>query len=172
MKRELGIRHQVSASSSEKHVLKVAMTSRAITVSIAGACILLTAMMANAVDKKGTIDELKARIKATSKEKDRIELAVEIVERQYEAADKAYNAGSTDEGQKEISDVAEFGVMAANESAHSGDRMKQTEIALRKIEDRLDNLAKSVDLDYRPPVREAFNQIEKARNALLLRMFK
>lgn len=148
------------------------MTFRAITITIGGACILLAATMSAAVDKKGTIDELKARIKATVKEKDRIELAVEIVERQYEAADKAYAAGSTDEGQKEIADVSEYGVLAATESAHSGDRMKQTEIALRKIEDRLDNLAKSVDLDYRPPVRDALNRIEKARNALLLRMFK
>ena len=136
------------------------------------ALIVLSGTMATAVDKKGTIEELKARIEQTKKAKDRVELAVEIVERQFDSADKAYGAGNNDEGQKELADVEKYGVMAADESSKSGERMKQTEIALRKVEERLDNLAHSVDIDARPPVRNTLNLIDKARNALLLHMFK
>ncbi|MGH9524899.1 MAG: hypothetical protein ACRD3E_20430 [Terriglobales bacterium] len=136
------------------------------------ALVALTAMTALAVDKKGTVEELKQRLENTTKAKDRVELAMAIVERQFDSADQAYGAGKTDDGQKEIADVEKYGVLAANESSKSGQRMKQTEIALRKVEDRLDNLARSVDIDSRPPVRDTLNQIDKARSALLLHMFK
>jgi hypothetical protein len=132
---------------------------------------LLATSMAMAVDKKGTIEELKQRVEKADP-KDKVELAVAIVERQFDAADTAYGAGNTDEAEKELADVAQYGELAANEAANTGKRMKQTEIALRKVEDRLDNLAKSVDIEARPPVRETLTRIEKARNALLLRMFK
>ena len=136
------------------------------------AVVVLAAIAATAVDKKGTIEELKERLENTTKAKDRVELAVVIAERQFESADQAYGAGKIEEGQKEIADVEKYGVLAANESSKSRQRMKQTEIALRKVEDRLDNLAHSVDIDSRPPVSDALSRIDKARSALLLHMFK
>ena len=148
------------------------MKLRTLIIPIVATCVLFSAVMAPAVNKKGTIPELKERLEKTTKPKDRVELAMVIVERQYDAADKAYAAGKTDEGQKDLADVEQYGVLAAQEAAKSRERMKKTEIALRKIEDRLDNLAKSVDLDYRAAVRDTLNKLEKARNALLMKMFK
>ena len=131
----------------------------------------LMAVAAVAVDKHGTIEELKARLEKADA-KDRIELAVVIAQRQMEAAEKAYNAGDADAGQKSIADVSQYGAMAATEAAESGKRMKHTEIDLRRISERLDNLARSVDVDARAPVRAAYNKLEAARNKLLMRMFR
>ncbi len=77
-----------------------------------------------------------------------------------------------DAAQAALTDVVEYGVRAAKEATNTGKRMKQTEIALRKISDRLDAIAKSVDVDTRPPVKDAIQKLEAARNDLLFRMFK
>lgn len=124
-----------------------------------------------AADKKDTLEQLKARAES-AEGKRQIELLVEIAERQLKATDDAYSAGDTEKAQAAMTDVIDFGVRAAKEATHTGKRMKQTEIALRKIADRLDDIRKSVELDSRPPIVEAVRKLEAARNDLLFRMFK
>jgi len=134
--------------------------------------LLLSATAAwSASDKKDTLEQLKARAD-TAAGKHEIELATEIADRQLKATDDAYTAGNVDQAQAALADVVEYGVRAAREATNTGKRMKQTEIALRKISDRLDAIAKSVELDSRPPVEEARRKLEGARNDLLFRMFK
>src|SRR5690348_10589317 len=134
--------------------------------------LLLSATAAwSASDKKDTLEQLKARAD-TAAGKHEIELATEIADRQLKATDDAYTAGHIDQAQAALADVVKYGVRAAREATNTGKRMKQTEIALRKISDRLDAIAKSVELDSRPPVEEARRKLEGARNDLLFRMFK
>jgi len=133
--------------------------------------LVLLAVPAGAVDKKDTLEQLKA--KAESAEgKHQIELLTEIADRQVKAADDAFSAGNVEGGQTAVKDVVEYGVRAAKEATNTGKRMKRTEIELRKIADKLDNLSKSVDFDSRPPVVDAVKKLEAARNDLLFRMFK
>ncbi len=139
---------------------------------IAAIIVLVTvALAAAASDKKETLEQLKARAE-TAQGKHEIALATEIAERQLKATDDAYTAGNVDQAQAALADVVTYGVRAAQEATNTGKRMKQTEIALRKISDKLDSIAKSVDLDSRPPVEEARRKLEGARNDLLFRMFK
>ena len=133
--------------------------------------ILVAATVAGAVDKKGTIAELKARFES-AKPKDQIELAVVIAERQLAVCQEEFGAGMNDKAQAALEDVQTYGVRAAKLATSTGKRMKKTEIGLRKISDRLEEMAKSLDLELRPPVQEAHKQLEIARNDLLLRMFK
>src|SRR4051812_2568219 len=112
-----------------------------------------------AADKKDTLEQLKTRAESTDG-KHQIELMTEIAERQLKTADDAYTAGNIDQAQAALNDIVEYGVRAAKESTNTGKRMKQTEIALRKIADKLDNIGKSVDLDSRPPVVEAVKKLE------------
>ncbi len=133
--------------------------------------LIVLATLATALDKKDTLEQLKARAE-TAAGKHEIELATEIAERQLKATDDAYSAGNVDQAQVALGDVVEYGVRAAKEATNTGKRMKQTEIALRKISDRLDEISKSVDVDSRPPVKEAIRKLEAARNDLLFRMFK
>ena len=133
--------------------------------------LISAAMAAATVDKKDTLEQLKSRADSADG-KQQIELATEIAERQLKATDEAYNAGNIDQAQAALADVVEYGVRAARQATNTGKRMKQTEIALRKISDRLDSIAKSVEVDSRPPVEEARRKLEGARNDLLFRMFK
>ncbi len=139
--------------------------------TIAAIALIVAATLATASDKKDTLEQLKARAE-TAAGKHEIELSVEIADRQLKATDEAYSAGDVDKAQAALNDVVEYGVRAAKEATNTGKRMKQTEIALRKISDRLDEIGKSVDVDSRPPVKEAIRKLEAARNDLLFRMFK
>ncbi len=132
---------------------------------------VVLSLAAFASDKNATLDQLKAKAE-TTEGKHQIELLTEIAERQLKAADEAYTAGNVDQGQTALKDVVEYGVRAAQEATSTGKRMKQTEISLRKIADRLDNIGKSVDFDTRPPLVDAVKKLEAARNDLLFRMFK
>lgn len=138
---------------------------------ITGIVLLIAAALGVAADKKDTLEQLKTRAE-TAAGKHQIELATEIAERQLKATDEAYSAGNLELAQAALADVVDYGVRAAKEATNSGKRMKQTEIALRKIADRLDGIGKSVDVDSRPPVVDAVKKLEAARNDLLFRMFK
>ena len=138
---------------------------------LAATVLIVAATLATASDKKDTLEQLKARAE-TAAGKHEIELSIEIADRQLKATDEAYSAGDVDKAQAAMNDVIEYGVRAAKEATNTGKRMKQTEIALRKISDRLDEIGKSVDVDSRPPVKEAIRKLEAARNDLLFRMFK
>ncbi len=137
------------------------------------AMFLVIAVVLGAVasDNKDTVEQLKARAQS-EKGKHLIELSVEIADRQLKTTDEAYAAGNVDQAQAALADVVEYGVRAARESTNTGKRMKQTEIALRKISDRLGEISRSVDVDSRPPVKDAIQKLEAARNDLLFRMFK
>ena len=60
----------------------------------------------------------------------------------------------------------------ANISAESGKRQKDAEIAVRRLSFRLNEIAKDVDLDERPAIKEAIGRLDKAHDDLLAHMFK
>lgn len=133
--------------------------------------VLLAAAFAYASDKNDSLEQLKAKAE-TAEGKHQIDLLTEIAERQLKVTDEAYGAGNADQAQSALKDVVDYGVRAAKEATNTGKHMKRTEIALRKIADKLDNISKSVDFETRPPVVDAVKKLEAARNDLLFRMFK
>jgi hypothetical protein len=101
-----------------------------------------------------------------------VELLTEVAERQLQTADKAYSDGDVRQAQAALNDVTEYGVKAAQVSAQTGKKMKHTEIALRKISNRLEVIRKTLNVDDRPPVASAVEKLEQARTELLNRMFR
>lgn len=132
--------------------------------------LLLLAVVAWA-DKQESVESLKARADR-SQPKERVELCTRIAERQVDALDKAYNDGNVQVARAALADVVSYGVQAADLSGETGKRMKQTEIALRKISGRLEAIRKTLEVDERPPMADAIQKIETARTELLNRMFR
>jgi hypothetical protein len=122
-------------------------------------------------DKQESVESLKARAGRTQP-KERVELCTRIAERQLDALEKAYNDGNTKQARASLADVVTYGVQAADLSSETGKHMKKTEITLRKISGRLEAMRRTLDVDDRPPVAEAVQKIEAARNELLNRMFR
>jgi hypothetical protein len=121
--------------------------------------------------KEESVESLKARADRTQA-KERVELCTRIAERQLDALEKAYNDGNTKQARAALADVVNYGVQAADLSSETGKHMKRTEITLRKISGRLEAMRRTLDVDDRPPVADAVQKIEAARNELLNRMFR
>jgi hypothetical protein len=122
-------------------------------------------------DKQESVEALKARAEKAHP-KEQVELYTKIAERQLEALDKAYNGGAMQQAQAALADVVHYGVKAAQVSSQTGKRMKNTEIAMRKISTRLEAIRRTLDTDDRPPVGDAIQKLEAARTELLNRMFR
>jgi DsbC/DsbD-like thiol-disulfide interchange protein len=133
--------------------------------------VLLLASATFAADKRESVDSMKARYEHSAP-KDRVELAIKIAEQQVAAMDNAYTDGNIDAARALLADVQHFGIQAAETSASTGKRMKQTEIELRKLNVRLENIRRTLSVDDRAPVGEAIQKIDAARNDLLNRMFR
>ncbi len=126
--------------------------------------------VAAAAKKPETIDELKARAEAAEKGK-KAELYAKLAAMQAEAANTAYNSNA-DQARKMIQDCAASAEQASEASLDSGKRQKKTEIDLRQLYKRLDDIAKTWNFDDRAPVKDAMQRVEAARSKLLDRMFE
>ena len=133
--------------------------------------VVLLSALAWASDKQESVESLKARA-GQAQAKDQVELFTRIAERQLDALDKAYNGGTDREAKVALTDVVTYGVNAARVSSETGKRMKQTEIAMRKMVGRLEAIRRTLDVDDRPPLVDAVQQLETARSELLNRMFR
>lgn len=102
---------------------------------------------------------------------DQPKLYVEIAERQMKAADKLYGAGQNQQARTAISDVVTYSDRATDAATKSGKRLKKTEIAVRKMAEKLRDLKRSLEFEEQAPVQTAVDHLEKMRTALLARMF-
>lgn len=117
-----------------------------------------------------TVEELKARI-ATAKTGDRVNLCVQVAEKRLDEADKLYAASDIQKGQEALTDVASFSEQARDYSLQSKKHQKQTEIAMRNMTRKLNNILHTLGHDDQAAVQDAINRIERVRDDLLSSMF-
>ncbi|MBS1850486.1 MAG: hypothetical protein JST79_06210 [Acidobacteria bacterium] len=96
----------------------------------------------------------------------------ELAERQLKTAKAAYDAGRSDEGRTALQEVVAYARKAEDTAVRSGKKLKDTEIALRKMTDKLRDLKRSSNFDDHPPIQAATDELENLRTALLDRMFE
>ena len=120
---------------------------------------------------KDSIADLKARAEKESGNK-QIELYLEVAKRQIELSDQLYTAGDVEKAKACVLDATEAAVRAGRLSLDTGKRLKQTEIALRKLGERMEAIRRTLSLDDRPVLQDSENNVEVVRSKLLDRMFK
>ena len=114
--------------------------------------------------------DLKARADA-AQGGERATLSLEYAHRQLEDANTLYTQGDVDKAEAEIDEVLAYSHKAADAASASGKRLKQTEIELRKLEHRMSDIGKSLNIDDRPPVEKAVQELEQVRADLLAKMW-
>ncbi len=120
--------------------------------------------------KPEPLEDLKARAdRATAGEK--AKLCAEVAERQIDAADSDFTAGNVQQAQTEVQDSLDYAVKASDAATSSGKRLKETEIALRKLSERMESVRRSLAFEDRPPLQAAIDRIQQLRNDLLAKMF-
>ena len=120
--------------------------------------------------KEETLPELITRAES-SKLEDRPHLYTEIARRQVKVADQLYSAGKPDEGRAAVSDVVQYSDKARDAATQSGKKLKDTEIAVRKMVARLRDIKRTLAFEYQAPVQEAVDHLEQVRTELLSKMF-
>ena len=139
---------------------------------ICGAALLLAtaAILSWGSHKDAPLEELKARAES-AKPDERATLCIQIAERQVEAADKFYTDGNLDQAQAAIRDVVTYSKKGAEAASQTGHKLKNTEIALRKMAHRLIDIKRTLAYDNQAPVQDAAETLEKLRTDVLNRMF-
>jgi NADH dehydrogenase/NADH:ubiquinone oxidoreductase subunit G len=120
--------------------------------------------------QSATVEELKARL-TSARGGDRIQLCIQIAERQLEAVDKFYLTDETEKARTALDDVASFAEQARDSSIQFHKRQKQTEIAVRKMVRKLFDIKRAVNHEEQVPVDAAIDRLQRVRDALLAAMF-
>jgi hypothetical protein len=120
--------------------------------------------------KEETLEELKARAESVSVE-DRPGICIRIAEHQLDAADKLFLEGKPSEGNSALADVVSYSEKAGDAATQSGKKLKNTEIAVRKMSRKLHDVKHTVPFEDQGPVQEAIDHLERVRTDLLAKMF-
>jgi hypothetical protein len=130
----------------------------------------LLAAFALGRSKEPTVEELKARV-ATGSVSDRPALCIHIAERQLDAAGKFYEAGEDQNAQTALADVVAYSQSAGEYAIQSHKREKQSEIAIRKMVRKLDDLKHTLTHDEQGQIQNAMDRLQRVRDDLLAAMF-
>jgi hypothetical protein len=134
------------------------------------AALLAAFVTSSMAAKEQTLDELKARLSSTSVG-DRPQICLQIAERQLDDADQLYTAFDSEKAQVSLTDVVTFSELARDYSIQSHKHQKQTEIAVRKMTRKLNDLKHLVSRDEQVAVQNAIDRLQRVRDDLLLAMF-
>jgi hypothetical protein len=117
-----------------------------------------------------SLDQLIARAESAS-QGERPALYIRIARRQAEVADKLYQEGQAEAGNSAVADMVTYSQKASDAAAATGKKMKDTEIALRKMAEKFRDVKRSLPFEDQAPVQQAIDRLEKMRTDLLAAMF-
>lgn len=123
-----------------------------------------------AVHSAETAQQLKARADAAHGG-EQAKLCLEYARLQLENSNALFTDGQVDKAQAEISEVVQYARKGADAASASGKQLKESEIKLRKLGERMHDIAESLAFEDRPPVRQAVDQIEQIRSDLMVKMW-
>lgn len=118
-----------------------------------------------------TVAELKARVGSASVQ-ERVHLCVQIAKKQLDEVNKLYAGAQIDQAQQPLTDVVAYSELARDYSIQSHKYEKQTEIAVREMTRKLNEILHNLGRDEQAPVKDAVNRLERVRDDLLASMFK
>jgi hypothetical protein len=131
---------------------------------------LLLALTGLVVAGTQTADELKARADAAHGA-EQAKLCLEYARLELESSNALFTDGQVDKAQSEIQEVVDYSRKAADAASSSGKQLKETEIKLRKLAERMHDIAQTLAFEDRAPVHQAVEQIEQIRSDLMVRMW-
>jgi hypothetical protein len=134
-------------------------------------CTLLVAIaFACGFAKDETVDDLKSRFE-NARPEDRAELAIHIARLQLDNADKLYTNGNVDQANAAVTEVVTYSEKAGDAAKQTDKHLKNIEIVVRKIADKLRDIKRTLAFDDQPPLEQAIRRLEDLRTSLLQEMF-
>lgn len=133
-------------------------------------CGLLLLVASPVAARKESVQELITKAESAP-EKDRPSLYIKAAEQRLEDADRLYHTQHPQDAQAAVQDISNYCTRAYDAADHSGDKLKKTEISIRKIADKLTDVRRDLDFEDQAPVQATVNHLEDLRTKLLDRMF-
>ena len=98
-------------------------------------------------------------------------LYTEAARLELKAADRMYTAGNVDDARAAVRDLVTYSDKAHDASTRSGKKLKDTEIAMRKMAEKLRDIKRAVNFEEQAPLQVAADHLEGLRTDLLSHMF-
>jgi hypothetical protein len=98
-------------------------------------------------------------------------LCLEYARQELEDSNSLFTDGQVDKAQAEIRQVVDYSRKGADAASSSGKQLKETEIKLRKLAERMHDIGQSLAFEDRPPVKQAVDEIEQIRSDLMVKMW-
>jgi exonuclease VII small subunit len=140
---------------------------RRLTISIFLVALSLTLCSAA---KNESVSELKSRVENVRPE-DRPTLCMQIAHEQLRNADKFYSDGQIEQARAAVDDIVTYSEKARASATQTRKHLKNVEIAVRKISEKLRDIKRTLAFEDQPPLEQAIKQLEDVRTALLKEMF-
>jgi hypothetical protein len=115
-------------------------------------------------------DKLKARADAAHGG-EQAKLCLEYARVELENSNALFTDGQVDKGQAAIGEVVDYSRKGADAASASGKQLKETEIRLRKLAERMHDIGQSLAFEDRPLVKQALDDIEQIRSDLMVKMW-
>jgi hypothetical protein len=138
---------------------------RSLTIAV-----ILLATTLHCVAEKETVQQLEARAEAARPE-DRPGLYVEIAERQLKAVAELFGVARDEDALTAVKDVVTYSEKAHDAAIESHNRLKGTEIAMRKMAAKLRDIKRTLSFEDQAAVQAAADRLEALRTDLLSKMF-
>jgi hypothetical protein len=132
--------------------------------------LLLAATVVCLGHKEETIEQLISRADAARPDQ-QVDLYMQVAERELKSATDAYQASHWDQFRTALQQVVKYTGSAHAAAMHSDKHLKRTEIKIREISHKLNDLKLNVDVDDQPTVQAAIDRLEGFRTELLHSMF-
>jgi hypothetical protein len=117
-----------------------------------------------------TLDQLKARVSSATNG-DKPHLCLLIAQRQLAEADKAYTAVQNERAQASLTDALAYTEMARDYAIEAHKNEKQTEIAVRGMIRKLNDMLHTLSHEEQIPLKSAIGRLQHVRDDLLVAMF-
>jgi len=130
----------------------------------------LAPVSAEGADGDQTSDDLKSRLEKMPLS-DRSELCIQIAQRQLRNADTLYSQGKVEQAAAAVADIVTYSEKARDAATQTGKRLKNIEIDVRKMSEKLRDVKRTLAFEDQPPVEQAIGRLEDVRTALLKAMF-
>lgn len=127
-------------------------------------------MLSTSLTAVETLTSLKAKADAAHGG-EQAKLCLEYARLQLETANSLFADGQVDKAQAEIREVVDYSRKGAEAATSSGKQLKETEIRLRKLVERMHDIGESLAFEDRPPVHQAQDDIEQIRSDLMVKMW-
>lgn len=114
--------------------------------------------------------ELKSRADAAHGG-EQAKLCMEYAHLELESSNMLFTDGQVDKAQSQIREVVDYARKGADAATASGKQLKETEIKLRKLSERMHDIGESLAFEDRAPVRQAIEEIEQIRSDLMVKMW-